>query len=56
LAYKDVIGLDYSGLADAVSKFINAVNPALGLLTPLLANLFFISSLIIGLIIGYKKG
>ena len=56
LAYTNVIGVDYSGLADAVSKSINAVNPALGLLAPLLSNLFFIGSLIIGLIAGYKKG
>ena len=56
LAYTNVIGVDYSGLAVAVSKFINGVNPALGLLAPLLSNLFFIGSLIIGLIVGYKKG
>ena len=56
LAYTNVIGVDYGGLADGVSKFINAVNPALGLLTPLLANLVFIGSLIIGLIAGYKMG
>lgn len=56
LAYTNVIGVDYGGLADAVSKFINAVNPALGLLAPLLSNLFFIGSLIIGLVAGYKKG
>ena len=56
LAYTNVIGVDYGGLADGVSKFINAVNPALGLLAPLLTNLFFIGSLIVGIIAGYKKG
>ncbi|KPV62328.1 MAG: FUN14 family protein [Candidatus Bathyarchaeota archaeon BA2] len=54
LAYIGVIGVDYGGFADAVSKFINAVNPALGLLAPLLSNIIFIGSLIIGLIAGYK--
>jgi len=56
LAYTNVIGVDYSGLADGVSKFINSVNPVLGLLAPLLANLFFIGSLVVGLIAGYKMG
>jgi len=56
LAYTNVIGVDYGGLAEGVLKFINAVNPALGLLVPLLSNLFFIGSLIIGLVAGYKKG
>ena len=56
LAYTNVIGINYSGLADGVSKFINAVNPALGLLAPLLSNLVFVGSLIVGLIAGYKMG
>jgi len=56
LAYTNVIGVDFGGLADGVSKFINAVNPALGLLAPLLTNLVFIGSLIVGLIAGYKMG
>ena len=56
LAYTNVIGVDYGGLADSVLKFINAVNPALGLLAPLFSNIVFIGSLVIGLIAGYKKG
>jgi len=56
LAYAGVIGVNYSGFAEAVLKFINAINPALGLFAPLLANLPFIGSLIIGIIAGYKMG
>ena len=52
LVYINVIGVDYGGL---VSNFINAINPALGLLTPLLVHLPFVASLIIGLVIGFKK-
>lgn len=55
LAYTNVINVDYGGLADMASNFVNAVNPALGLFTPLLGHLPFVSSLIIGLIIGFKK-
>lgn len=53
--YINVIGVDYGGLVEAISNFINQINPALGLLTPLLANLPFVGSLIIGLVIGFKK-
>ncbi|MDH4221210.1 MAG: hypothetical protein OEV19_00545 [Candidatus Bathyarchaeota archaeon] len=55
LAYTNVIAIDYSGLVEMVSNFINAINPALGLFTLLLVNLPFVGSLIIGLIIGFKK-
>ena len=55
LAYANVIDVDYSGLSDAVSSIIKAVNPALDVLTPLLAHTPFIASLIFGLIIGFKK-
>ena len=55
LAYTNVIGIDYSGLVEMTSNFINSINPALGLLTPLMAHLPFVGSLIIGLIIGFKK-
>ena len=55
LVYTNVIGIDYSGLVKMASNFINAINPALGLLTPLLIHLPFIGGLIIGLIIGFKK-
>ena len=53
--YTNVIGIDYGGLVKMVSNFIKAINPALGLLTPLLVHLPFVGSLIIGLIIGFKK-
>ncbi len=55
LAYTNVIGIDYGGLVGMVSTFINAINPALGLLIPIMAHLPFVGSLIIGLIIGFKK-
>jgi uncharacterized membrane protein (Fun14 family) len=53
--YINVIGIDYGGLVEMVSNFIKAINPALGLLTPLLVHLPFVGSLIIGFIIGFKK-
>jgi len=56
LAYTNVIGVNYGGLAEAISKFIKAINPALGLFTPFLSHLPFIGSLIIGLIVGFKMG
>ena len=55
LAYTNVINVDYDGLAEIVSSFVNAVNPALNLLTPLLAHLPFIVSLVLGLILGFKR-
>ena len=55
LVYTNVIGIDYGGLVEMVSDFVNALNPALGLLTPLLAHLPFVGSLIIGLLIGFKR-
>ena len=55
LAYANVIAIDYGGLVEMVSNFVNAINPALGLFTLLLAHLPFAGSLIIGLIIGFKK-
>ena len=55
LVYTNVIDIDYSGLVEIASNFVNAINPALSLLTPLLIHLPFVSSLIIGLIIGFKK-
>jgi len=54
LAYKNVIGVDFGGLAEGVSEFINAVSPAMGLFAPLLANLPFVGSLIFGLVVGFK--
>jgi len=55
LAYTNVIDIDYGGLVEMTSNFINSLNPALGLLTPLMAHLPFVGSLIIGLVIGFKK-
>jgi uncharacterized membrane protein (Fun14 family) len=55
LAYINVIKVDYIGLAETVSNIVNAVNPALNIFTPLLAHTPFIASLILGLIIGFKK-
>ncbi|MBE0512253.1 hypothetical protein IBX38_04300 [Candidatus Bathyarchaeota archaeon] len=55
LVYTNVIGIDYGGLVEMVSNFVNAINPALGLFAPLLTNLPFVGSLIVGLIIGFKK-
>ena len=55
LLYTNVIDIDYGGLAEMTSNFINAINPALGLLIPLLIHLPFVGGLIIGLIIGFKR-
>jgi uncharacterized membrane protein (Fun14 family) len=55
LAYTNVINVDYSGLAEMASSFVNAINPALNLFTPLLAHIPFIVSLIIGLILGFRR-
>lgn len=54
LAYANVIGVDFGGLAEGVSEFINAVSPTLGLFAPLLAHLPFVGSLILGLVVGFK--
>ena len=55
LAYTNVIDIDYGGLVKMTSNFINSLNPALGLLTPLMVHLPFVGSLVIGLVIGFKK-
>ena len=55
LAYTNVINVDYGGLAEIASSFVNAVNPALNMLTPLLAHIPFIVSLIIGLFLGFRR-
>jgi uncharacterized membrane protein (Fun14 family) len=56
LAYTNVINVDYGGLAEMASGFISAVNPALDMLTPLLAHVPFIASLIVGLFLGFTRG
>lgn len=55
LAYTNVINVDYGGLSDIASNFISAINPALDMLTPLLAHIPFIASLIVGFFIGFRK-
>ena len=56
LAYTNVINVDYGGLSEMASGFISAVNPALDMLTPLLAHVPFIASLIVGLFLGFTRG
>jgi uncharacterized membrane protein (Fun14 family) len=55
LAYTDVINVDYSGLSEMASSFVNAVNPALNVFTPLLAHTPFIISLIVGIFLGFTR-
>jgi len=55
LAYTDVINVDYSGLSETASSLVNAVNPALNLLTPLFAHIPFIVNLVFGLFLGFRR-
>ncbi len=55
LAYTNVINVDYGGLSDIASNFVSAINPALNMLTPLLAHIPFIASLIFGFFIGLRR-
>jgi uncharacterized membrane protein (Fun14 family) len=55
LAYTNVINVDYGGLAEMASNFVSAINPALDVLTPLLAHIPFIVSLIVGLFLGFTR-
>jgi uncharacterized membrane protein (Fun14 family) len=55
LAYLNVINVNYGTLSDAATNFMNAVNPALSMLAPLLANLPFIASFVLGLLIGFTR-
>ena len=55
LAYANVIDVDYSGLSESASSIVNAINPALNLLTPLFAHIPFLVSLIFGLFLGFKR-
>jgi len=55
LVYLNVIDVDYGGLSELASSFVNAINPALNMLTPLLTHIPFIASFIIGLIIGLRR-
>lgn len=55
LAYVNVINVDYSGLSESASSILNAINPALDMLTPLFAHIPFIASLIFGLFLGFRN-
>ena len=55
LAYANVINVDYAGLSDIASNFVSAINPALNILTPLLAHVPFIASLIFGFFVAFRK-
>jgi uncharacterized membrane protein (Fun14 family) len=55
LAYANIINVDYSGLSETASTIVNAINPALNTITPLLAHIPFIASLIFGLIVGFRR-
>jgi uncharacterized membrane protein (Fun14 family) len=53
LAYDNLISIEYDQLLRRVQSI---VTPAWGFLSPLLSNVPFVSSLIVGVIIGLKKG
>ena len=55
LASANVINVDYSGLFEATTNVLDAINPALSLITPLLAHVPFIASLVFGLFLGFKR-
>ena len=55
LAYTNVINVDYVGLSEIASNFVIAINPALDMLTPLLAHIPFIASLIFGFFVGLRR-
>ncbi len=52
-AYRDVINVDYGKLIESISNYAGS---AWGFLTPLLSNLPFIGSFILGLVLGFKAG
>jgi len=55
LASTNIINVDYSGLAETTTNVLTAINPALSLITPLLAHVPFIVSLVFGLYLGFKR-
>jgi uncharacterized membrane protein (Fun14 family) len=55
LAYANVINVDYSGLSESTSSIVDAISPALDVLTPLFAHIPFIVSLICGLFLGFRR-
>ncbi|NIR86997.1 hypothetical protein GWO13_05250 [Candidatus Bathyarchaeota archaeon] len=52
LAYSEVINVDY----DELTGFARVVEPALGLLAPLVSAFPFLGSFFVGLVFGLKKG
>jgi len=55
LASANIVNVDYSRLTETTTKMLNAINPALSLITPLLAHVPFIVSLVFGLFLGFKR-
>jgi len=55
LASTNIINVDYSGLAETTTNVLTAINPALSLITFLLAHVPFIVSLVFGLFLGFKR-
>ena len=55
MASANIIDVDYSGLSETTTNVLNAINPALSLITPLLAHVPFIASLVFGLFLGFKR-
>ena len=55
LASANIVNVDYSRLAETTTKMLNAINPALSLVTPLLVHVPFIVSLVFGLFLGFKR-
>ncbi|MDG6223341.1 MAG: hypothetical protein IAX21_03265 [Candidatus Bathyarchaeota archaeon] len=55
LASANIINVDYTGLSETTTNILNAINPALSLITPLLAHVPFIASLVFGFILGFKR-
>ena len=52
-AYRDVINVNYSELIESISEYAGS---AWGFVMPLLSNLPFIGSFILGLLLGLKVG
>ena len=55
LASTNIINVDHSGLVETTTNVLTAINPALSLITPLLAHVPFIVSLVFGLFLGFKR-
>jgi uncharacterized membrane protein (Fun14 family) len=55
LAYTNIIDVDYVELSELASNFVTAIDPALDMLTPLLANVPFITSFIVGFFFGLSR-